>query len=146
MASSGVNVSAVPATPLCAPGSANHRQVARWSALFAGVVYGIYHQRSIRTHQRLDEVKRKYYNEESLIAKAKAAYLEKTLPPEKRAPGGGGESAKHGDDLHMGDLAGKALGAGNIAYGYAGTVISDPEDPKFDLEAYLTMKSAEEPK
>jgi len=86
--------------------------VLRWSALFAGVTYGIYHQSSLRSQAKVNEAARKYHQEESLIAKAKAEYLKKTMPKDKLAAG---------DD-----------------------VISDFNDPKFDLEAYLKMQEAKQ--
>jgi len=84
--------------------------VLRWSALGVGVLYGAYHQRTLRQQQRAGEQQRAYAREESLIVRAKAEYVQKTLPLEKKA--------------------------GN-------RVISNPDDPNFDLEAYLTMKAAD---
>ena len=66
--------------------------VLRYTALFAGVLYGIYHQSALKSQQRLNEVDRKYRKEESLIAKAKAEYVKKTMPREKLTSGGDGES------------------------------------------------------
>ncbi|MCJ1251095.1 hypothetical protein MMC30_008326 [Trapelia coarctata] len=89
-------------------------KVLRYSALGAGVLYGLYHQRSLNTQFKMNDLTRKYQAEESLIATAKAEYTKKTMPGESKTAGG--------------------------------DVISDPNDPKFDLEAYLTMKMADEAK
>jgi len=86
--------------------------VLRWSALVAGIGYGVYHQSSLRSQAKVNEASRKYHKEESLIAKAKAEYLKKTMPRDKLTA--------------------------------SGDVISDPNDPKFDLEAFLTMKEADQ--
>jgi len=94
--------------------SASGANVLRYSALGAGIFYGIYHQRSLNSHFKMNDLARKYQAEESLIAKAKAEYTRKSLPK---------------DSLTEGEK-----------------VISDPDDPKFDLEAFLTMKMAEETK
>ena len=63
----------------------------RWTALFAGVLYGIYHQSALNTAHRRLEVDRKYEEEESLIAKAKAEYVKKTMPKDKLTAGGDSE-------------------------------------------------------
>jgi len=88
--------------------------VARWTALGLGIFYGIYHQQSLNSQAKMNEITRKYRGEESLIAKAKAEWEKRSLPPEKKTKDG--------------------------------NIISDPDDPKFDLEAYLTMKMADEAK
>jgi F-type H+-transporting ATP synthase subunit e len=67
----------------------------RWSALFAGVTYGIYHQSALRTQQKTNEAKRKYHEQENLITKAKAEYLKKTMPNDKTTAGGDGTCALH---------------------------------------------------
>ncbi|KAI9681217.1 MAG: hypothetical protein M1817_002499 [Caeruleum heppii] len=85
--------------------------VLRYSALVAGVVYGFYHQSTLTAQKKINQIDRDYARKESLIAKAKAAYVKKTMPAESKTQGGG-----------------------------------DPMDSKFDLEAYLTMKMADEAK
>ncbi|MCJ1444130.1 MAG: hypothetical protein MMC23_004631 [Stictis urceolatum] len=86
--------------------------VLRWSALFSGISYGLYHQSQLKSQAQLNDVQRKWKDEESLIARAKAEWVKKTLPKDKQTAGG--------------------------------DVISDPNDPKFDLEAYLTMQEAKQ--
>ncbi|KAI9809037.1 MAG: hypothetical protein M1825_002326 [Sarcosagium campestre] len=88
--------------------------VLRYSALALGVFYGFYHQTSIKAQQKVAQIDRDYERRTSLIQKAKAAYIQKTLPPEKKTA--------------------------------SGDIITDPNDAKFDLEAYLTMKMADEAK
>jgi len=86
--------------------------VLRWSALGLGVFYGLYHQASISSREKLDKINREYKHKEDLIAKAKAEWVKKTMPADAKTASGG--------------------------------LITDPNDPKFDLEAYLTVKAAEE--
>jgi len=86
--------------------------VLRWSALGFGVFYGVYHQASISSREKLNKINAEYKHKEDLIAKAKAEWAKKTAPA----------SAKTSD----------------------GGLITDFNDPKFDLEAYLTAKAADE--
>ncbi|KZF23901.1 hypothetical protein L228DRAFT_246751 [Xylona heveae TC161] len=88
--------------------------VLRYSALVLGVFYGLTHQASLTAQQKIAQIDRDYEKKESLIAQAKAAYVQKTLPAEKKTA--------------------------------SGDIVTDPNDSKFDLEAYLTMKMAEEAK
>ncbi|MCJ1479244.1 hypothetical protein MMC13_007929 [Lambiella insularis] len=88
--------------------------VLRYSALGGGLFYGFYHQRTLTSHAERSKISRRYQEEVSLIAKAKAEFTKKTVPKESRTEGGG--------------------------------VTSGPNDPNLDLEAYLTMKMADEAK
>ncbi|OCL12071.1 hypothetical protein AOQ84DRAFT_312823 [Glonium stellatum] len=85
--------------------------VLRWSALGFGVFYGVYHQASISSREKIDKINRDYKHKEELITKAKAEWKKKTMPAESKTASGG--------------------------------IVTDPNDPKFDLEAFLTMKAAE---
>ncbi|KAH8820378.1 putative ATP synthase subunit E, mitochondrial [Xylogone sp. PMI_703] len=85
--------------------------VLRWSALGAGVIYGIYHQASISSAARAAAAQREYEHKQHLIEKAKAEYSKKTKPLAFNSETGG--------------------------------VISDPNDSRFDLEAYLNSVAAE---
>lgn len=89
MASTGVNVRLHKFLSRCFSQSAltHLQQVLRWSALFAGVAYGVYHQSSLRSQAKVNEATRKYHHQENLIAKAKAEYLKKTMPKDKLAAG-----------------------------------------------------------
>ena len=96
MASTSVNVRSFPLVAVGHDDSldasrrtlADHLQVLRWSALFAGVLYGISHQSTLKAQQRQNEAKRKYSEQENLITKAKAEYIKKTMPQEKLTAGG----------------------------------------------------------
>ncbi|KAL4888678.1 ATP synthase E chain-domain-containing protein [Aspergillus ambiguus] len=83
--------------------------VLRYSALVAGLVYGVYHQSSINTNAKRAEAEREYARQERLIQQAKAEWKKKTAPKDTQNNG----------------------------------VITDPEDSRFDLEAYLKMKAGE---
>ncbi|MCJ1279920.1 hypothetical protein MMC21_007744 [Puttea exsequens] len=86
------------------------QQVLRYSALGAGVGYGLYHQAAIRAKIKVQETDTQYAHQQSLIRQAKSEWAKKTLPKEKTD---------------------------------ASVVITDPADPKFDLEAFLTLKGNE---
>ncbi|KAF3482113.1 uncharacterized protein GIQ15_04872 [Arthroderma uncinatum] len=83
--------------------------VLRYSALFAGVFYGLYHQSTLNTQARAAQIEREYKRQESLIERAKTEFKNKNSPPKK-------------DE---------------------NSVISDPNDPRFDLEALLKATAAE---
>lgn len=85
MASSGVNVSAYHAT-LAYP--AELLQVLRYSALGAGVAYGIWHQSVLTEKAKRNQAERDYQHQLSLVEKAKKDYAKKLSP---QAEGGGGE-------------------------------------------------------
>ncbi|OQD78605.1 hypothetical protein PENDEC_c001G04958 [Penicillium decumbens] len=79
--------------------------VLRYSALVAGIVYGVYHQSSLNSTAKRTEIEHEYARKERLIEQAKAEWKKKTQPQEtKQQPSG---------------------------------LITDPENPKFDLEAFL---------
>jgi F-type H+-transporting ATP synthase subunit e len=61
----------------------------RWSALVLGVFYGFYHQSTLTSQAKAAQVEREYQHKESLIQQAKAEWVKKSLPPEKKTPGGG---------------------------------------------------------
>jgi hypothetical protein len=150
------------------------KQVLRWSALFSGVAYGIYHQRALRQQEDINHMQRKYQSEESLINKAKAEWAKKNMPQDKKNASGGGKSracflvhvsegeAYESEATHR---LGRSFRQATIEASPGPTepcscvlqaydeclcpdtdvlplVITDPEDPKFDLEAYLISKEA----
>ncbi|KAL2049544.1 hypothetical protein ABVK25_010231 [Lepraria finkii] len=88
--------------------------VLRYSALGAGIFYGLYHQSALKARSKINQINADYQHQSSLIQKAKAEWAKKTMPKESKTEGG--------------------------------SVITDPMDSKFDLEAYLTMKMADEAK
>ncbi|KAL1957997.1 hypothetical protein VTO42DRAFT_5209 [Malbranchea cinnamomea] len=83
--------------------------VLRYSALFAGIFYGFYHQSSLNAQAKEAQIEREYNRKLSLIEQAKAAYAKKNSPPKEPESG----------------------------------VITDPNDSRFDLEAFLKMKAEE---
>ncbi|KAI4222621.1 MAG: hypothetical protein L6R36_006009 [Xanthoria steineri] len=88
--------------------------VLRYSALFAGISYGFYHQSNINALNHKAKVDRDFAHQASLITQAKAEFKKKNMPQESVTKGG--------------------------------EVISDPNDPKFDLEGYLTALMGEKAK
>ncbi|KAL8860157.1 MAG: hypothetical protein Q9178_003421 [Gyalolechia marmorata] len=83
-------------------------QVLRYSALFAGVSYGLYRQSNLNAQSHKAKVDRDFAHQESLISQAKAEFKKKNMPQETASKAG-----------------------------------SDPNDPKFDLEGYLTTLMGE---
>lgn len=77
--------------------------VARYTALFTGVIYGIYHKRTLQAVHDAQKVQDAVHEREQLIAQAKEAWKKK-------------QASKTSD----------------------GSVITDPEDPRFDLEKLLS--------
>ena len=59
-------------------------QVMRYSALILGVGYGMYHQASLTSRQKMARIDREYAHQERLIQQAKAAYANRNVPPENR--------------------------------------------------------------
>ncbi|KAI4113277.1 MAG: hypothetical protein LQ341_007820 [Variospora aurantia] len=69
MASSGVNV-------------------LRYSALIAGVSYGLYRQSTLNAQSHKAQVDREYQRQASLITQAKAEFKKKNMPPGSVTKGG----------------------------------------------------------
>ena len=55
-------------------------QVLRYSALFLGVFYGFYHQRTINASLKEAHAQAEYKHKESLIEKAKLEWAKKSMP------------------------------------------------------------------
>jgi F-type H+-transporting ATP synthase subunit e len=100
--------------------------VLRYSALLFGIFYGFTHQRTVTSNIKASHVEHEYKHKESLIEKAKLEWKKKNLPP---GANGGGKSYSSG------------LPNSELMERY--TVITDPDDKNFDLEAFLNMKAAE---
>ncbi|KAK7025470.1 F1F0 ATP synthase subunit e, mitochondrial [Paramarasmius palmivorus] len=77
--------------------------VARYTALFTGVIYGFYHRRTLQAAHDEKKLEHAKHEREQLIAQAKEAWKKK-------------------------QASGKPSNDG---------VITDPEDPRFDLEKLL---------
>merc|ERR1712058_4117 len=90
-----------PASPMASTGV----NVLRYSALGAGIFYGIYHQAKLSSASKLAAINREYEHKQSLINQAKAEFSKKNAPASAKTASGG--------------------------------IISDPNDSRFDLEAYL---------
>ncbi|KIK71695.1 hypothetical protein GYMLUDRAFT_33852 [Collybiopsis luxurians FD-317 M1] len=80
--------------------------VARYTALFAGVFYGFYHRRTLQAAHEEHKLQHAAHEREHLIAEAKEAWKRK-------------QASKGSSD-----------------------VITDPEDPRFDLEKLIAKWEA----
>ncbi|OTB03116.1 hypothetical protein M426DRAFT_322144 [Hypoxylon sp. CI-4A] len=89
--------------------------VLRYSALAFGVFYGFTHQRSISASQKAAAAKKEYEHKQQLIEQARAEYAKSKSPASYPTV-----DSKSG-------------------------LNQDPEDPKFDLEAYLNALAAKNP-
>lgn len=110
--------------------------VLRWSALGGGLFYGLYHQSTIKAADKLAASRAEYERKENLIQQAKAAYVKKTQPQDKFNSGCEFLSSKTPARITISGTLGMLQGhwTDTIA------VITDPEDPKFDLEKYVAAK------
>lgn len=91
---------------------------------------------SINSRTKAAQIDREYAQKESLIQQAKLAYTKKTLPPQKKTDDGDGTRYVN---CHLGFDRG-------LMRCCCWTVVTDPTDDRFDLEAYLTKMTAEESK
>ncbi|RUS21860.1 putative ATP synthase subunit E, mitochondrial [Endogone sp. FLAS-F59071] len=85
------------------------QNVARWSALGVGLVYGFWHNNSLHKAAAQKEVQLAYQHKVDLINEAKAAYAKNKLA----------------EQLTTG-------------------VITDPENPSFDLEKFISYAEQED--
>ena len=96
MASSGVNVRTLLLRPSASDSSnfntEKYLQVLRWSALGAGIFYGVYHQAAIKAQLKVRDIDNEYEKQQSLIQKAKAEWAKKMMPKEKTDPNAGKSS------------------------------------------------------
>jgi F-type H+-transporting ATP synthase subunit e len=131
-------------------------QVLRYSALAAGVFYGLYHQASLTAAAKLSAINKEYEHKQSLIEKAKAEYSKKHMPAEKKTESGDGtfklspSESNWQLELRLWLLCSTAVTGRNFVSLVCGTdanygliVIRDPMDSRFDLEAYLNVIAAE---
>ncbi|BCR90785.1 ATP synthase subunit e [Aspergillus chevalieri] len=63
--------------------------VLRYSALAAGLAYGVYHQSSLNSQARRAEADREYARKAALIEQAKAEWKKKTTPQEPQTQASG---------------------------------------------------------
>jgi F-type H+-transporting ATP synthase subunit e len=85
----------MPASGLCVAlsslmANAGPLQVARYSALGFGIIYGLYHQANLSSSAKQAAAKREYERKQKLIDQAKAEYSKKTLPASQKTENGGG--------------------------------------------------------
>jgi hypothetical protein len=64
-------------------------QVLRYSALGAGIFYGIYHQAKLSSASKLAAINREYEHKQSLINQAKAEFSKKNAPAVPKTGSGG---------------------------------------------------------
>ncbi|KAF5633034.1 ATP synthase subunit E [Fusarium sp. NRRL 25303] len=107
--------------------------VLRWSALGLGIFYGFTHQRAITASQKAEHAQHEYEKKEKLIQQAKAEFAKKNNPTS-------GDSAIGRGILHMRDT--QPVKTSKLM---VHTVITDPSDPKFDLEKLLLKVQKENP-
>ncbi|XHG02723.1 hypothetical protein AWENTII_006064 [Aspergillus wentii] len=116
--------------------------VLRYSALVTGLVYGVYHQSSLNSQTRRAETDREYARKERLIEQAKAEWKKKTSPQETKSQSSGRMSLQlsipsFGCFLQRSRHLARSMLTRKLA------VITDPEDSRFDLEAFLNAKAKE---
>ncbi|KAL0951846.1 hypothetical protein HGRIS_008507 [Hohenbuehelia grisea] len=81
--------------------------VARYTALFSGVVYGWYHRRQLQADHEVQKQNHAVHERKKLISEAKDAWKKKLEAPKDSG------------------------------------VVTDPEDPRFDLEKLVAKWEAE---
>ncbi|CAD0114952.1 unnamed protein product [Aureobasidium uvarum] len=94
--------------------------VLRWSALGLGVAYGFYHQQTINAADKLRENHKEYERKQSLINQARQEYQRKTAPASK-----------------SGGMSPSTLVQSLSTRSRSHAAVTDPSDPKFDLESWL---------
>jgi ATP synthase E chain len=121
----------------------------------------MYHQAKLSSAAKLAAINREYEHKQQLIEKAKAEYSKSKLPASAKTEGGGstfvlrfvistlpscGIAATTGLNLLENCVSSwlDCSHSWNIANGIQ-IVIRDPNDSKFDLEAYLNVVAAENP-
>jgi F-type H+-transporting ATP synthase subunit e len=99
----------------------------RWSALAVGVFYGFSHQRTLRSQEKIKKIDSEFSHKQSLIDQARAEWAKKSQPASKQTGSGDRMSILSSDNADF-------------------LVITDPNDSKFDLEAFLNAKFSESSK
>ncbi|KAF9922427.1 hypothetical protein BGZ65_009602 [Modicella reniformis] len=110
------------------------RNVARWSALAAGLAYGYVHHNTLAAQEHNRAEQKKVENRDHLIAKAKAEWAKMNTPS-------GGllkiPQAIASKQLMFNDKFLEILFANTLELIWLLGVITDPENPNFDLEKLL---------
>ncbi|KAF4983483.1 hypothetical protein FZEAL_1106 [Fusarium zealandicum] len=124
--------------------------VLRWSALGVGIFYGFTHQRAITSAQKAEHATHEYEKKEKLISQAKAEFAKKnnptlasgdsgTCPPaQPPSPPLAPEQLREAFRISQAD-------APKRPQTNTGLVVTDPADPKFDLEKLLLKVAKESP-
>ncbi|KAF7527445.1 hypothetical protein PCG10_002848 [Penicillium crustosum] len=117
--------------------------VLRYSALVAGLVYGVYHQSSLNSVTKRAEIEHEYARKERLIEQAKAEYKKKTQPQQETKTQTSGRTFDPPDDTtqQMQRYPEPPHLPNNPSADQNSIVITNFEDPKFDLEAFLKAKA-----
>ncbi|KAK0881244.1 F1F0 ATP synthase subunit e, mitochondrial [Friedmanniomyces endolithicus] len=108
----------------------------RWSALAVGVFYGFSHQNAIHSRDKKAVTQHEWDRKAQIIDQAKAEWKKRNDPDSGKD--NGGEHVLH---AHMERKCFRrescAVALEDCVLTTRCAVISDPQNPKFDLEAYL---------
>jgi len=101
-------------------------QVIRYTALFSGVLYGWYHRRTLQAENEKHQIEYAIHHREHLITEARQAWKRKQ------------EAAKDttGQPQHFA-FARLFVKMHFVTDAHRYTVVTDPEDPRFDLEKLI---------
>jgi len=100
-----------------------HSQVVRYSALVGGIAYGIFHRRTLQAQKNKQGEHRAHHHRQQLIADAKKAWQQQ----QQSKKGGGMCIYSYGSLVCLTSF-----------YSFYLLVITNPDDPAFDLEKFLT--------
>ncbi|KAJ6446104.1 beta-lactamase superfamily domain-containing protein [Purpureocillium lavendulum] len=114
--------------------------VLRWSALAVGVFYGFSHQRTITATQRAAHEQHEYEQKQKLIDQAKAEFAKQKNPQPASQSDGMSPELRAADRRWRRDVP-----AARMKELTQGAVITDVENPKFDLEKYLMQVAKDSP-
>lgn len=140
-------------------------KVLRYSALGGGVLYGYTHQASITAKTKILQAERERAHQASIKEKAHEAFVRRNDP---KPEGNGGKlllgiiyfvglvTKNSEEEEHRvrpyrmiiklkNDHVRCGFGKERLIFIFALTVITDPDDSRFDLEAYLNMIAKENP-
>lgn len=95
----------------------------RYTALFSGVLYGWYHRRSLQTVYEKHKLDEAIHNREKLVADAKEAWKRMHEPSNNT-------SRKY-------PVQQKRKMSVDVHTHFRRIVVTDPDDPRFDLEKLL---------
>jgi F-type H+-transporting ATP synthase subunit e len=105
---------------VCSPAHSSP-QVARYTALFTGVVYGWYHRRTLQAAYDDHKLHDAIHERQKLVSDAKAAWARLNDP----------NASKNSGSFPFPSLPSSSYSSALSA------VVTDPDDPRFDLEKLL---------